>query len=95
MSAGKLDDDQISALDEGPPGWRNLDRIRWFEQLDSLVSWCGRSRRLPTSRTADSEGKRLGTWLAFQRKRNRSGLLKDDQIAALDDRVPGWRGRNS
>ena len=95
MSAGKLSDDQLSALDEGLPGWRNLDRIRWFQQLDALAAWCAAAGKLPTSRTPDPEGRRLGTWVAFQRRRHRRGLLKDDLVAALDDTVPGWRGRNA
>lgn len=94
LSAGKLSSDQLAALDRALPGWRNLDRVRWFQQLESLISWCSASRKLPTSRTTDPEGQRLGVWLGFQRKRNRAGLLADERVKALDAALPGWRGRN-
>ncbi|MCC3292603.1 helicase associated domain-containing protein [Arthrobacter sp. zg-Y1110] len=94
MAAGKLTEDQVKALDEAIPGWRNLDRIKWSERAKDLARYVTAWGRFPSSRSKDPEGLRLYTWLAFQRKKLRQGRLDGGQVAELNDLVPGWRGRN-
>lgn len=94
MSAGKLDADQLQALDTNIPGWRNLDRITWFGRAGELRQYVERTGRLPTSRSRDPEGARVWTWLSFQRGRLAKGRLSRDQIDELNRILPGWGGRN-
>lgn len=91
MSAGKLDEGQLKALDESIPGWRNVDRVRWFEHASSLRRYVEEHGKLPTSRTRDTEGQRLYIWLARQRKRQREDILHPDYAATLDADIPAWR----
>ena len=91
MSAGKLSGEQLEALDEMVPGWRNLDRIRWTEQAQSLARHAAAAGRLPSSRTDDPEARRLYVWLARQRRRLREGTLAPDRRDELDALLPGWR----
>ncbi|MGK3708631.1 helicase associated domain-containing protein [Arthrobacter sp. IK3] len=95
LSAGKLSEDQVEALDEAIPGWRNLDRIKWSERARELRRHVDATGSLPTSRTKDPEAYRCYTWLAFQRKKLRQGRLDAAQLAELDGLVPGWRGRSA
>lgn len=93
MSAGKLSADQLQALDEAIPGWRNLDRLKWAERARELKAYVQHTGAMPTSRANDAGALRTYTWLAFQRKKLREGRLDAAQAAELDDLVPGWRGR--
>nr|WP_231704685.1 helicase associated domain-containing protein [Arthrobacter caoxuetaonis] len=95
MSAGKLTADQIQALDDALPGWRNLDRLKWAERVRELRLYVDAAGALPTSRVKDPAALRTYTWLAFQRKKLREGRLGAAQAAQLDDLVPGWRGRSA
>lgn len=93
MSAGKIDAEQIAALDEGLPGWRNLDRVNWFVRVQAVHKYVEKVGKVPTSRTADPEAVRMYTWISWQRKRLRAGKLDAEQIKKLDELVPDWRGR--
>lgn len=95
MSAGNLSADQLRALDESVPGWKNLDKLTWSRHARSLAAYVKREGGLPTSRCRDPEGLRLYTWLARQRKSRRNGLLDEGQLAELAGIHPQWRGRNS
>ena len=95
MSAGKIDAGQIASLDEGLPGWRNLDRVNWFERVPVVQKYVEKAGKIPTSRTADPEAVQHYTWITWQRKKLRAGKLDAEQVALLDKAVPGWRGRNN
>lgn len=95
ISAGKIDAGQIAALDEGLPGWRNLDRVNWFERVPVVQAYVEKAGKIPTSRTADPEAVRHYTWITWQRKKLRAGKLDAEQVALLDKALPGWRGRNN
>lgn len=95
ISAGKIDEGQVAALDEGLPGWRNLDRVNWFERVPVVQAYVEKTGKIPTSRTADPEAVQHYAWITRQRKKLRAGKLDAEQTALLDEAIPGWRGRNS
>lgn len=92
MSVDKLTADQLQALDDEIPGWRNLNRLTWARHARSLALHVKRTGNLPTSRSIDQEALRLYRWLARQREGGRLGKLDEGQIAQMVSIDPQWRG---
>jgi hypothetical protein len=64
---------------------------RWSESLDALVQWRAENQGVwPNSRSQDAIEALLGHWFRNQRMRTRRGVLSNEHILILNERLPGW-----
>lgn len=86
----KASPDREAVLDEQLPIWRAFaNQRRWGESMDALVGFVQSSGDFPHQTSKDPETRRLAHWLKEQRME-----APGDKATALDERVPGWRGRH-
>lgn len=92
---GELSKDQIDAL-ENLPGWTWRVVDAWWGdgilQLQKFVAQRGNSRA--PQKHVDSDGFRLGTWVANRRLEYLAGKLSPDHIVALES-LPGWMWKST
>lgn len=89
----RLDDERRRALDDAVPGWLDPAAARWTRTARRLAGWVAAHDRLPAKHAADPLERRLGEWLAGQRRLAAAGSLPPARAARLDRSVPSWRER--
>ncbi|MCM3657521.1 helicase associated domain-containing protein [Agromyces mediolanus] len=89
----RLDDERRRALDDAVPGWLDPAAARWTRTARRLAGWTAAHGRPPSKHAADPVERRLGEWLAGQRRLAAAGSLPETRTARLDRSVPGWRER--
>lgn len=89
--SGALRPDRRSSLDEVAPGWmgQGLDET-WNENACKVGAFHSRVGRWPSRKSGDATEKALGEWLRKQRAQSRSGTLRPDRRAYLDEVSAGW-----
>lgn len=94
---GALTAEQVRLLDDlgywyVPP--READH--WQQRLEAYLRYMqdhGRPPRVESEK--GSEERSLKIWVWSQRRRLAAGTMPAEQVAALDDTLPGWRGQAS
>lgn len=86
----RLDDDRRLRLDAVAPGWFDPAGARWLRAARAAAAWIGR-RGTPSKHAADPNERRLGEWLAAQRRAEASGALRPERARWLDRSMPAWR----
>ncbi|MGX5697370.1 helicase associated domain-containing protein [Agromyces soli] len=89
-SEDRLDDDCRRRLDAIAPGWFDPVGARWTRMARATAAWTGR-RGAPSKHAADPAERRLGEWLAAQRRAAASGALRPERADWLDRSMPSWR----
>ena len=89
----KLADERVAALDERLPGWSTgAGRTPWQKRVEQLAKFHEKHGRLPRqARPARKTERELALWLTRQRSVEAHATLNSDLVAALDEKVPGWR----
>lgn len=71
--------------------------IQWAARLDETKAFATSHGRLPRQKADSAEERRLGNWLTTQRRKadGTRGFTPhtEEQAAALNTELPGWRGR--
>lgn len=80
-------------LDKNVPEWRGCGprTDRWMRTALEYGDWVRKERYLPSRGSDPQPERRLVLWMEQCRKEVRIGGLSVEQIAFLDDAVPGWR----
>jgi hypothetical protein len=69
----------------------------WESHLEHLVTWVAEHERFPQRSKTDREENDLAVWRLNQKVMNPTtadGIrIRDERLAILDERVPGWRGK--
>lgn len=95
---GKLTPQQIDLMNR-IPGWRDgkaqnaAARARHNDRLEDLVRFHKQTGRWPQYKSEEPGERALGMWLHGRRSYANQGNIDQDLLAALNARVPGWRGR--
>jgi len=95
---GKLTPEQIDLMNR-IPGWRDgkaqdaVARARHNNRLEELVRFHKQTGRWPQYKSDEPGERALGMWLHGRRSYANQGNIDPDLFAALNARVPGWRGR--
>lgn len=89
----RLDDERRRQLDAAAPGWLDPSASRWVRTARMFARWTAEHRSTPSKHAADPVERRLGEWLAAQRRLEASDALRADRAAWLDRAAPGWRAR--
>ncbi len=86
----KIPQDRIKKL-ESLPGWIwDIEEANWDEGFKNLQKYVGEfGEASPVGNYKNSEGFKLGVWVARQRKLWRKGNLSKDRIKKLES-LPGW-----
>lgn len=80
-------------LDNNLPGWNQPD-LSWRQKVDRTARFVGQNGSLPRIKCNDKDERRLGIFLAEQRRNaagGRSSEWTEERQAYLDAQVPGWR----
>lgn len=89
----RLDDERRRQLDVAVPGWLDPAASRWVRTARVFARWTAERGAAPSKHAADPVERRLGEWLAAQRRLEASGDLRTDRAAWLDRAAPAWRTR--
>ncbi|HEX9088644.1 MAG TPA: helicase associated domain-containing protein [Arthrobacter sp.] len=77
-------------LDRSIPSWRTYQAMRpWEDSLGAVADFANVTGDFPHQTSADAETRRLAHWLKDQRMG-----CSPERSAALDESVPGWRGKH-
>ncbi|HEX9228022.1 MAG TPA: hypothetical protein VF885_15570 [Arthrobacter sp.] len=79
--------ERIKAIDAQLPVWRDLPEDAWSKRLDWVAAFVAANGRFPAANARDDQGRKHASWL---RRHLEPEVVPPDQLAALDERIPGW-----
>ncbi len=90
--AGSLASERHTWLDEHMPGWGVGRDEQWFTTAQQVVDFATAQARSPSMTATDEDERRIGQWMANQRRDARKGLARftPERRAWLDEHLPGW-----
>lgn len=91
LATGIMPAERAAELDDRVPGWRDAPRTNWERAVLVVAVWV-EANGLPESHSSvGPEGASMNERLTKQRRRADAGKLTVEQIAFLDEHIPGWR----
>jgi len=86
-----LTSEQVKALDDALPHWRDTSTTRWEQNFDKCVEHFVSHGSLPSASSKEPETQRLGRWFQNQKNTLKFGGSPERE-AAFDEHIPIWRG---
>jgi hypothetical protein len=85
-----LTSEQIKALDDSLPDWRDTAKTRWEQNFDQCIAYFVSHGSVPSASSDDPETQLLGRWFQNQKSALKPGG-NPEREDAFDTHLPGWR----